>query len=228
MSPTITSQYLEITQDALWRKNVGLVQLIGLCPLLAVTGTVINGLGLGIATMLTLIATNVLISLMRHVIPNEVRLPVFVILIAAIVTVIEVLTKAFYYDLYMILGIYIPLIVTNCAVIGRAESFAFKNSVDKAFLDGLMTGMGFIIALVLLGGLRELLGYGTLFSQAELMFGESARMLTITVFEHYRGFLLAILPPGAFFGLALLIAAKNWSQLPTTYSVKVAEQCSKS
>jgi len=210
MSQSITSQYIEITQDALWRKNVGFVQLIGLCPLMAVTSTVINGLGLGIATMLTLIATNMVISLMRGVIPDEVRLPVFVILIAAIVTVIEVLTKAFYYDLYMILGIYIPLIVTNCAVIGRAEAFAFKNPVGKAMLDGFMTGMGFTVALVLLGGIRELLGYGTLFSQAELMFGESARVLTVTVFEHYRGFLLAILPPGAFFGLALLIATKNW------------------
>ena len=100
--------------------------------------------------------------------------------------------------------------MTNCAVIGRAEAFAFKNPVGQAMLDGFMTGMGFTVALVLLGGIRELLGYGTLFSQAELMFGESARVLTVTVFEHYRGFLLAILPPGAFFGLALLIATKNW------------------
>lgn len=213
MSQSLTSQYLTITEEAVWSKNVSFVQLIGLCPLMAVTGTVINGLGLGIATMLTLIATNMVISMMRGVIPNEVRLPVFVILIAAVVTVIEVLTKAFYYDLYLVLGIYIPLIVTNCAVIGRAEAFAFKHSVDKAMLDGFVTGLGFTVALVLLGGLRELIGYGTLFSQAELMFGEAARHLTLTVFEHYRGFLLAILPPGAFFGLALLIAAKNWLQL---------------
>jgi electron transport complex protein RnfE len=112
------------------------------------------------------------------------------------------------------LGIYIPLIVTNCAVIGRAEAFAFKHSVDKAMLDGFVTGLGFTIALVLLGGVREVIGYGTLFSQAELMFGEAARQMTLTVFEHYRGFLLAILPPGAFFGLALLIAAKNWLEQP--------------
>lgn len=201
--------YKNIIYEGLWKNNPGFVQLLGLCPLLAVTSTVINALGLGIATTLILMASNVSVSLIRNIVTNEIRLPVFVLVIASFVTAIEMLIKAFYYDLYLTLGIFIPLIVTNCAVIGRAEAFASKQPWDRALLDGLMMGLGFTIVLVLLGGLRELLGYGTLFTQAELMFGEAAQWMTITVFENYEGFLLAILPPGAFFGLALLIALKN-------------------
>jgi electron transport complex protein RnfE len=201
--------YQDIIQQGLWKNNVGLVQLLGLCPLLAVTGTLINGLGLGLATLLILVASNVSVSLIRHMIPNEIRLPVFVLVIASFVTAVEMIIKAFYYDLHLALGIFIPLIVTNCSIIGRAEAFASKQSVDKALLDGLMMGLGFTFVLVILGGLRELLGHGTLFAQAEFLFGEMAKGMTITLIEDYRGFLLAILPPGAFFGLALLIALKN-------------------
>jgi electron transport complex protein RnfE len=201
------NQYVKITRDGLWDNNPGLVQLLGLCPLLAVTGTIVNGIGLGIATTLTLVTSNVTVSLIRNLVPNEIRLPVFVLIIASFVTIIEMMLKAFYYDLYLALGIFIPLIVTNCSIIGRAEAFASKQPIDKAFLDGLMMGIGFTIALALLGGMRELLGRGTLFSQAETMFGQA--WMTITVFENYHDFLLAILPPGAFFGLGLLIALKN-------------------
>jgi electron transport complex protein RnfE len=203
------TQYAQIIRDGLWKNNPGFVQLLGLCPLLAVTGTLVNGLGLGIATTLILMASNVTVSLIRNIVPTEIRLPVFVLVIASFVTAVEMIIKAFYYDLYLALGIFIPLIVTNCSVIGRAEAFASKQPVDRAFLDGLMMGLGFTFALVMLGGLRELLGRGTLFAQAELMFGQAAQWMTITVFEDYRGFLLAILPPGAFFGLGLLIALKN-------------------
>lgn len=202
--------YTNIIYEGLWKNNPGFVQLLGLCPLLAVTSTLINGLGLGIATTLILMASNVTVSLIRNIVANEIRLPVFVLVIASFVTAIEMLIKAFYYDLYLTLGIFIPLIVTNCAIIGRAEAFASKQPWDRALLDGIMMGLGFTIVLVLLGGLRELFGYGTLFTQAELMFGEAAQWMTITIFENYEGFLLAILPPGAFFGLALLIALKNF------------------
>jgi len=203
------TQYAQIIQDGLWKNNPGFVQLLGLCPLLAVTGTLVNGLGLCIATTLILMASNVTISLIRHIVPNEIRLPVFVLVIASFVTAVEMIIQAFFYDLYLALGIFIPLIVTNCTVIGRAEAFASKQPVDKAFLDGLMMGLGFTFALAMLGGLRELLGYGTLFAEAQQLFSESARWMTITVFEDYQGFLLAILQPGAFFGLGLLIALKN-------------------
>lgn len=201
--------YRDIVRDGLWSNNVGLVQLLGLCPLLAVTATFINGLGLGLATLTTLIATNVIVSLIRKLVRPEVRIPVFVLVIASVVTVIELSMSAYLYGLYKVLGIFIPLIVTNCSIIGRAEAFASKNGVGRAAADGLSMGLGFLLVLVTLGSLREIIGQGTLFSQAHLMFGEAARTWTITFIDHYNGFLLAVLPPGAFIGLGLLIAMKN-------------------
>ncbi len=203
------TSYPDIIRDGLWRNNVGLVQLLGLCPLLAVTGTFINGLGLGLATLLTLVASNVTVSLIRSLVRPEVRIPVFVLVIASIVTIIELSMSAFFHELYKVLGIFIPLIVTNCSIIGRAEAFASKNSVGRAFTDGLSMGLGFTLVLVALGSLREIIGHGTLFSQAHLMFGEAARSMTLVFVEDYSGFLLAVLPPGAFIGLGLLIAVKN-------------------
>ena len=199
----------KITRDGLWRNNVALVQLLGLCPLLAVTSTAINGIGLGLATLITLVLSNTLVSLIRGFVRNEVRLPVFVLIIASIVTIIELLMRAYLYDLYLVLGIFIPLIVTNCAIIGRAEGFASKNSVGASALDGFMMGTGFLFVLALLGAMREIIGFGTLFSHADLMFGEAAKSFTIVFNDAYPGFLLAILPPGAFFGLAMLIVGKN-------------------
>lgn len=199
----------EITRNGLWKNNVALVQLLGLCPLLAVTSTTINGIGLGLATLITLVLSNSLVSMIRDVVRQEVRLPVFVLIIASIVTIIELTMKAWFYDLYLVLGIFIPLIVTNCSIIGRAESFASRNSLPASALDGFMMGLGFLIVLTLLGMLRESVGFGTILAQADLMFGEGAKVLKITLNEDYGGFLLAILPPGAFFGLALLIVGKN-------------------
>jgi len=201
--------YKDIVRDGLWTNNVGLVQLLGLCPLLAVTATFINGLGLGLATLITLVASNVIVSLIRKLVRPEVRIPVFVLVIASVVTVIELTMSAYLYGLYKVLGIFIPLIVTNCSIIGRAEAFASKNSVGRAFTDGLSMGLGFLLVLVTLGGLREVVGQGTLFSGAHLMFGEAARTWTVTLIGDYGGFLLAVLPPGAFMGLGLLIALKN-------------------
>ena len=203
----------EISQNGLWSNNVALVQLLGLCPLLAVTSTVVNGIGLGIATLITLVLSNTIVSLIRGFVRNEVRLPVFVLIIASIVTVIELSMQALFYDLYLVLGIFIPLIVTNCAIIGRAEGFASRNPVGPAALDGFMMGLGFLIVLALLGGLREIIGFGTLFANAELMFGDGAQLLKLEINPDYQGFLLAVLPPGAFFGLAILIVAKNWLDL---------------
>jgi len=201
--------YKQIILDGLWKNNPGIVQLLGLCPLLAVSNTVVNALGLGLATILTLVASNGIISLLRNQIPDEARLPVFVMIIASIVTIIELSMNAWFHELYLILGIFIPLIVTNCSIIGRAEAFAARNSVGPALLDGLMMGLGFTAVLLVLGGMRELIGQGTLFSQAHLMFGEAARGFSITVIEDYRGFLMALLPPGAFIGLGLIVALKN-------------------
>ncbi len=199
----------KIILDGLWTNNPGLVQLLGLCPLLAVSNTTINALGLGLATTLTLVASNATVSLIRDWVRPEIRIPAFVLVIATIVTVIELSMNAWLHDLYLILGIFIPLIVTNCAIIGRAESFASRNPIPAASLDGLFMGLGFTAILVALGTLRELIGSGTLLANAHLMFGESARSWTITLSEDYPGVLVAILPPGAFIGLGFLVAIKN-------------------
>lgn len=201
--------YGKIIYDGLWVNNPAFVQLLGLCPLLAVSNTVINGLGLGLATTLTLVASNMMVSMIRHWVRPEIRIPVFVLIIASTVTIIELSMNAWFHELYNILGIFIPLIVTNCAIIARAEAFASKNTVTSSFIDGLFMGLGFTAVLVTLGAMREVIGFGTLFQQAHLMFGEAARGFSITLFEDYRGYLLAILPPGAFLGLGFLIAGKN-------------------
>ncbi len=203
------TDYRTIVHDGLWKNNAALVQILGLCPLLAVTNSVVNGLGLGIATLLTLVMSNITVSIIRHWVSPEIRIPVFVLVIASFVTTIELAMNAWFYDLYKVLGIFIPLIVTNCAIIARAESFASKNTVFPSFVDGLMMGLGFTAVLVTLGTMREVLGQGTLLANAHLMFGEKATSLSLTVIEDYRGFLLAILPPGAFIGLGLLVALKN-------------------
>lgn len=202
-------EYGKIARDGLWHNNVALVQILGLCPLLAVTSTAINGLGLGLATTLVLVSSNFTVSLIRHLVRPEVRIPVFVLVIASFVTAVELAMNAFFHDLYKVLGIFIPLIVTNCSILGRAEAFASKNPVGKSVVDGLTMGVGFAVVLVVLGAMRELIGFGTLFAQANMMFGEVARGLTVTVIEDYKGFLVAVLPPGAFIGLGLLIALKN-------------------
>lgn len=199
----------DISKSGLWTNNVALVQLLGLCPLLAVTGTVINGLGLGIATLMTLVLSNSIVSLIRPLLKSEIRIPVFVLIIASIVTTIELIMNAWFHELYLVLGIFIPLIVTNCSIIARAEAFASKNNLLDSALDGFMMGLGFTLVLIVLGGMRELIGFGTLFANAQLMFGSLGETMTITFSENYSGFLLAVLPPGAFIGLGLLIAIKN-------------------
>ena len=203
------TSYRQILKSGVWTQNTGFVALLGLCPLLAVSNTVVNALGLGLATTLVLLVSNVAISLIRNLVRPEVRIPVFVVVIACVVTAVELAMHAFLPGLYTVLGIFIPLIVTNCCVIGRAEAFAFKHGVAKSAVDGIATGLGFTLALVLLGALREMLGQGTLFGQADLLFGEFGKHLTLHLVDNYRGFLLAILPPGAFLGLGGLIAIKN-------------------
>lgn len=204
------STYKELTWQGLWNNNPALVQLLGLCPLLAVTATVTNALGLGLATLLVLVGSNITVSLVREFVPKEIRIPVFVMVIATFVTVIQLLMNAYVYGLYQALGIFIPLIVTNCAIIGRAEAYASKNPWHHAAFDGLMMGLGFTLVLVLLGGIREIIGNGTLFDGANLLLGEWAAGLRIELFTVDYPLLLAILPPGAFIVMGFIIAGKNW------------------
>lgn len=203
------SEVKELINQGTWKNNPALVQLLGLCPLLAVTSTITNALGLGLATLLVLVGSNVTVSVVRNWVPKDIRIPVFVMIIAAFVTIVQLLMNAYTFGLYQSLGIFIPLIVTNCAIIGRAEAYASKNPVHLSALDGLMMGMGFMLVLVVLGSMRELIGQGTLFDGADLLLGSWAAVLRIEVFSFDNQFLLAILPPGAFIGLGLLIAAKN-------------------
>lgn len=201
--------YREIAGDGLWTNNQALVALLGLCPLLATTTSATNGLGMGLATTAVLLLSNLTISLIRNLVRPEIRLPVFMLVIASFVTAVELGMQAYFYELHKVLGLFIPLIVTNCAIIGRAEAFASKNSVDRALVDGLSMGMGFTLVLMTLGGMREFVGQGTLFHQANLLLGKAAQGLSLSLGPDFQGALLAILPPGAFIGLGLLIALKN-------------------
>ena len=203
------SDHKTLIKNGMWANNPALVQLLGLCPLLAVSSTVTNALGLGIATLFVLVGSNVVVSLVRNHVPKEVRIPVFVMIIASLVTCVQLLMNAYAYGLYLSLGIFIPLIVTNCIIIGRAEAFASKNEVLPAAQDGFWMGLGMTSVLVVLGAMREVIGNGTLFDGADLLLGDWASVLRIQIFQFDNSFLLALLPPGAFIGVGFLIALKN-------------------
>jgi electron transport complex protein RnfE len=216
LNPPAVPRLAQVFLDGFWRQNTGLVVLLGLCPLLAVSGTVTNALGLGLATTGVLAISNLSVSLSRGLLRPEIRIPAFVLIIASAVTATELLMRAYWTELYAVLGIFIPLIVTNCAIIGRAEAFASRQAPLPALVDGVATGLGFCLTLVLLGAFRELLSRGTLLADAHLLFGEWGRPLTLTVIPEHPGFLLALLPPGAFIALGLLVAARNAWQLRHT------------
>jgi len=208
-----TQSYKTLTHNGLWKNNPALVQLLGLCPLLAVSASVVNSLGLAMATLFVLTTSNLCVSLVRNVVSDTIRLPVFVMIIAAAVTAIELLMQAYTYELYQILGIFLPLITTNCVILGRADAFAAKNPVLPALYDGFIMGVGFGAVLVVLGAIRELLGTGGLFANMQLLFGEGARDWHWVLSESYPKLLLAILPPGAFIVTGFLIAGKNqWDE----------------
>ena len=207
-APASSSPWKYFT-SALWDYNVALVQMLALCPALAITGTATNGLGMGLATTAVLIASNVAISALRRVIAPEIRIPAFVLVIACIVTVVDLALNAWVHDLHKVLGLFIALIVTNCAILGRAEAFASRNGVMVSAFDGLTMGMGFTLALVVVGALREVVGSGTLFAQASVLLGQGFAFMELTVFPDYPGFLLAILPPGGFILVGLLLALKS-------------------
>ncbi|MEJ2608635.1 MAG: electron transport complex subunit E [Candidatus Thiodiazotropha sp.] len=205
----MSNEYRRITKDGLWDNNIVFAQALGLCPLLAVTGTATNGLGMGMATTVVLVASGLFISLLRGIITPQVRIPVFVLIIAVLVTLVDMSMNAWIHDLHKVLGLFIPLIVTNCAILGRAESFASRNTVMNSMFDGLMMGVGFTFALVLLGAVREILGSGTLFANAAQLLGGWAKIIELTLIDDYRGFLLIILPPGGFLVLGFLHASKR-------------------
>ncbi len=206
---SVPPSYASIFSSGLWSNNQMLVALLGLCPLLATTTSATNGLGMGMATTVVVVCSNVTVSLVRNLVRPEIRIPVFVLVIASFVTLVELIMQAFFYELYLVLGLFISLIVVNCMIIGRAEAFASKNRVDLALMDGLAVGLGATLVLTTLGALREFVAQGTVFYQANLLLGEAAQALTVRLGDDYQGALIAILPPGAFIGLGLMLALKN-------------------
>ncbi|MES9844247.1 MAG: electron transport complex subunit E [Candidatus Sedimenticola sp. PURPLELP] len=205
----MSTDYRRIAKDGIWDNNIVFAQALGLCPLLAVTGTATNGLGMGLASTVVMIASGLLISLFRGIITPQVRIPVFVLIIAVLVTLVDMSMNAWVHDLHKVLGLFIPLIVTNCAILGRAESFASRNSMLPSLFDGVMMGLGFTLVLILLGAGREILGSGTLFANAALLLGSWASFMELTLIPDYKGFLLIILPPGGFLVLGFILAGKR-------------------
>ncbi|ANB02773.1 electron transport complex subunit E [Ectothiorhodospira sp. BSL-9] len=205
----ILDDYRRLFRDGIWDNNVVMAQMLALCPLLAVTGTATNGLGMGLATTFVMVAAALLISMFRGIITPEVRIPVFILLIAALVTLVDLVMNAYLYEMHKALGLFIPLIVTNCAILGRAESFASRQPVHRAVVDGLAMGVGFTLILVVLGAVREIPGSGTLFADARLLLGDGFAWMEMTLIPDYRGFLLMILPPGAFLALGFILAGKR-------------------
>ncbi len=217
MSATITNstepstRYMprDLLLDGLWRENPGIIKLLGLCPLLAVSNTSINGLGLGLATMLTLLVSNTVVSMSRAFIAPAIRIPLYVLIIASTVSIIELAMQAWLPALFNTLGIFLPLIVTNCLILGRAEAFASRQSIKLATMDALSMGLGFLLVLLVLGFFRELIGQGTVLADAEFLFGSSAHSWSLQIISSDYSVLIALLPPGAFVGLGLLLALYN-------------------
>lgn len=221
----MSTPYGQISRDALWDNNVVFAQVLALCPALAVTGTATNGLGMGLATTAVMVVTGLLVSLLRNVITPQVRIPAFIIVIAMVVTLVDMALNAWLHELYKVLGIFIPLIVTNCAILGRAEAFASKESGSRAAYDGLMMGLGFTLALVLLGAVREIFGSGTLFANASILLGSAFKHLEMVIIPEYGGFLLLILPPGGFLVLGFLMAGKRMVERRLGRSGEISAHC---
>jgi len=199
----------EQIKDGLWKQNAGLVQLLGLCPTLAVTVNITNGVALGIATIFVMMLSNISISPIRNYVPESARVPIFILVIAGLVTIVDLSINALSKPLYDALGIFIPLIVTNCIVLARVEAFASKNSTLPSLYDGFFMGLGLTFVLIILGAVREIVGNGTLFQNVHFLIGDKYEFLTIQLFDSSDGFLLAALPPGAFIALSALILFLN-------------------
>jgi electron transport complex protein RnfE len=202
------NEFKDIAYKGIWKQNTSLVQILGLCPLLAITTNLVNGVMLSLATLIVMALANFAVSSLRNFIPYEIRIPVFILIAAALVTVVDLLMNAYLHGLYVVLGIFIPLIITNCIVLARIEAFAAKHTPVAAASDGAMMGVGMLWTLALIGALREVIGSGTLFSGIELVIPGALALRLLP--DDYPGLLLAVLPPGAFIVLGCIIASKNW------------------
>jgi electron transport complex protein RnfE len=201
-------EFRTIAGNGIWKQNTSIAQILGLCPLLAVTTNAVNGIMLSLATILVMAISNLAVASLRNFIPHEIRIPVFILIVAALVTVVDLLFNANLHELYLVLGIFIPLIVTNCIVLARVEAFANKNPPLQSTFDGIFMGVGMLWTLALLGAMREFLGSGTILGGIDMVFPSLHPIQVLP--ESYPGFLLGLLPPGAFILLGCMIAWKNW------------------
>jgi Na+-translocating ferredoxin:NAD+ oxidoreductase subunit E len=218
------TDYSRLAKDGLWSNNMVFAQMLALCPVMAVTGTATNGLGMGLATLFVLVGANLIISMIRHTISQAIRIPVYIVIIATLVTLTDMLINAFAYELYKVLGLFIALIVVNCAILGRAEAFASKNTVWDSLVDSILMGIGLTWALVAIGGFREIIGSGTLFANADLLLGPAFGFLEVTLIPDYKGFLIMILPPGGFIAVGFLLVLKRWIDQRVEQRQQRAEQ----
>ena len=208
-----SSDYKTIAKDGLWDNNGVFSMLLGMCPAMAMTTSATNGFGMGLATAAVMAASSFLVAVFRSRITQEVRIPVFILIVAAMVTVVDLAMNAWMHELYKVLGLFIPLIVSNCLPLARLEAFAAKQPALPSFLDGLFMGLGFTIALTAIGAVREIIGNGTLFADASLLFGPSFKAIELRLLPADTGVLMMILPPGGFLVTGLLVVVKRMADL---------------
>jgi len=218
----MATPYKTIIKDGLWENNGVIAMLLGMCPTMAVTTSATNGLGLGIATALVMAASSLLVALFRNAITQEVRIPVFILIIASMTTLVDLCMNAWMHEMYKVLGLFIPLIVSNCLPLARLEAFAAKEPVSRSFLDGLFMGIGFTLSLVVIGAIRELIGNGTVFADAALLLGPAFHFMELRLLPADTGVLLAILPPGGFLVTGLVLVAKRMIDLAAGKEIRMA------
>ena len=218
----MSARYGTIMRDGLWDNNGVLCMLLGMCPTMAMTATATNGLGMGLATAVVMAASNLLVSLFRSHITQEVRIPVYILIIAAMVTLVDLSMNAWMHELYKVLGLFIPLIVSNCLPLARLEAFAAKEPVLPSLLDGIFMGLGFALALTAIGAVREIIGSGTLFADASLLLGPAFKAIELRILPANMGVLMMILPPGGFLVTGLLVVVKRLFDLAAGKEIQMA------
>ncbi len=218
----MATEYSRIVKDGLWDNNGVLCMLLGMCPTMAMTTSATNGLGMGLATAAVMAASNLLVAIFRNRITQEVRIPVYILIVASMVTLVDLTMNAWMHELYKVLGLFIALIVSNCLPLARLESFASKEPVMNSLLDGLFMGIGFTIALTAIGAVREIIGQGTLFADAALLLGPAFKFMEMRILPQDTGVLVMILPPGGFLVTGLLVVVKRMIDVSAGKGIQMA------
>jgi electron transport complex protein RnfE len=218
----MSNNYGKIVRDGLWDNNGVFGMLLGMCPTMAMTTSATNGLGMGLATAVVMAASNLLVAMFRGWITQEVRIPVYILIVAAMVTLVDLTMNAWMHELYKVLGLFIPLIVSNCLPLARLEAFAAKEPVMPSLMDGIFMGIGFTLALTVIGACREIIGSGTLFADASLLLGPAFKFMEMRIMPPDTGVLVVILPPGGFLATGLLLVGKRMLDLKAGKQIQMA------